>query len=951
MGRSVTPNTVNQIQPVTSAVGFLSGDLVYETTSGISRIPDNAVATATFPTNAAVPDYRYTSASAGNLKYVENVGGGQFAPSAARLTNGNIVVAYGIRNTTTSTNNDVYFKIVDSNDTVVVAQTAVATVAGGVYMNFGSAGALALPNGGFVVVFHGFDGTNRRISYRVYNAAGVAQTALITDTSVSTPLGYLQVAFAARSDSSFVVAFVDSGNNPVYRVYSAAGSTVYSGTFGSALTSINGNRQLSVVVRSDNSYVLSMVVGGASSFRYAIFSSTNTSLGAAAVTVVGGGAAQHIDSVLLASDVVGIAVYSSSGFIEYRSITGTTVSAQSTLISGFTSITYSGFALDAFSSGSRFIVTYSFFSSSATGSAYNNSYKMSYAVFDASGTLVTATQTLKGITVYTSNQVPAFVEVGSTLRIYMSPISTYNAQAPTFSPKGIYYAVINTATSATIPQQSFNLTSGTTAAQPVSGYARVSSTPSSAQFFATSTSSAVATISQSTSAASTQVFGKTFLDNFSISSIASCYLGNATYAVAYIAAGTTNVRVAILNSSGAILNTITPGTGTAGFAGSIRICCLGNGRIVVAWRSDATSISYRVYSPAYALLLSGIITGTQSTSTGRFGLSPLGSSSLANNYFIISYINNTPRPVYEIYADNSTTAVATGIVDNSGNSWETADVVGLRSGDFYFGGYASSYGTYRIAYFANSLAGNTWTVGFTGSAVNSSTAVSYTGLNMMLTQDDIAVFGYGDGGTNTYFVQLASGSNANLVTYSGTGVDPSGGTDSRTGISCTGEGDMFYTNGQVSSGGATGSTFPMPYGYSTSINTLSKFFPIPNTGGVSLVSCSPSFNNSALYATIDAATGFPVAAVIYPIAGSTVTNLTAGVSTSSSIPITPTRYVLKGIAVTTCSAGGSGLIQTSGVAQLNTQYSSLPSQPFDFTNQIIRGVRGILSGRTVTIEG
>jgi hypothetical protein len=160
---------------------------------------------------------------------------------------------------------------------------------------------------------------------------------------------------------------------------------------------------------------------------------------------------------------------------------------------------------------------------------------------------------------------------------------------------------------------------------------------------------------------------------------------------------------------------------------------------------------------------------------------------------------------------------------------------------------------------------------------------------------------------------------------------------------------MFYTNSGVVSGGAGGATFPFPYGYST-INSTSRFFPIVNTS-VTLVSCSPSFNNSALYATVDAGTNYPVAAVVYPIVGSSITSLTAGVSTSSSVPLTPTQYVLKGVAVTTCSAGGSGLVQTSGVVQLNTQYSSMASQPFDFTNQITNGVRGILSGRTVTIEG
>jgi hypothetical protein len=950
MGRSVTPNTVNQIQPVTSAVGFLSGDLVYENTSGISRIPDNAVATATFPVNANVPDYRYTSESAGNLKYVENVGGGQFAPSSARLTNGNIVVAYGIRNTATSTNNDVYFKIVDSNDTVVVAQTAVATVAGGVYMNCGSAGALALPNGGFVVVFHGFDGTTRRISYRVYNASGVAQTALITDTSVSTGTSSYQIAFAARSDSSFVVAFVSSAGNPTYRVYSATGTTVYSGTFAAAIGAFNGSRQLAVVVRSDNSYVLVSCEGNTLDVRYNIFSSTNTSLAASNFSA-SPDAAMQIDAVLLASDVVGIGVYTNGGKILYRSLTGTTLSASTTIITGFNSINLSGFAMSSFSSGSRFIVTYSFFSNSTTGQAYNNSYKMSYAVFDSSGAVVTATQTLKGITVYTSNQVPAFVEVGSTLRIYMSPISTYNAQSPAYSPKGIYYAVINTATSGTIPQQSFALTSGTTPAQPVSGYDRASSTPSTAKFFASSTSSIVASISQSTSAASTQVFGKTFLDNFGVSSIASCYLGSGRYAVAYMGNSTTNVRIVILNSSGTILNTITPGAGQNGATGSIRICCLGNGRIVVAYRSDATSISYRVYSPSYDLLLSGIITATVATTEGTFSLSPLGSSSLTNNYFVIAYITSANTPQYSVYADNNTTPVATAQVD--GSAWNSADVVGLRSGDFYVGGYSTGFGSYRMAYFANNLAGNAWTAGFVGNTPNSSSSGIPLNSICMATQDDIAVFAYGDGGSNTYMLQMASGSNANFVTRSGSSVNPITGGASQFAISSTGAGDMFYTCSTAVSGGAGGATFPMPYGYSNFISTSisgSTFFPVPNTS-VNLVSLSPSFNNSAIYATVDAATAFPVAAVVYPIVGSAATNLTAGVSTSSAIPLTPTRFVLKGVGVTTCSAGGSGLIQTSGVAQLNTQYSSLPSQPFDSTNQIINGVRGIVSGRTVTIEG
>lgn len=951
MGRSVTPNTANPMQPVTSAVGFLSGDLVYETTSGISRIPDNAVSTGIFPASGTVADYRYSSVSSGNLKYVENVGGGQFAPSAARLTNGNIVIAYGVRTAPTNNTADVFFKILDVNDNVVVAQTTVTNVAGGVYLQFGSAGVLALPNGGFAVIMAGFDGTNRRISYRVYNASGAPQTALITDTSIALPSGSFQLAFAARSDSSFVVAFLDSSLNPTYRVYSAAGSTVYSGTFGFTVSS-GGNRNLAVVVRSDNSYVLVSNDANNATVRYSIFSSTNTSLSASTFNVSSGNA-QYIDAVLLASDVVGIGAYSSAGAVFYRSITGTTLSSESTLIGGFTASGASGFAMAPFASGSRFIVTYTFTSTSTTAQAYTNSFKFSYAVFNSSGAVVSATQSFKGISMYTARQTPAFVEVGSTLRFYMSSISTWNTGAPSFCPKGIYYGTISTTNFLAIPQQTFSFSAGNTPAQPVSGYVRATATPSSAQFFASTTSTVVSTFNQSTSSSSTQVFPKTVLDSFQVSSTAACYLGNGTYAVAYMASSSSAVRVQILNSSGTILNTITPGAGSAGATGAIRICRLGNGRIVVAYKASTTQVDYRVYSPAYALLLSGSITGLSGSGVGQFGLSPLGSESLTNNLFVITTFNSSNFFTYAVYADNSTTPVASGNVDASGNPYQTTDVVGLRSGDFFVGGYSSAYGGYRISYFAFNGTSSWSQVWITNAPGSSAGASNISASNCFLTADDQAVFTAYDGSSVVYFYQVAAGNGGSPIPTVGqaTTFGATSG-DARIGISCTGEGDMFYVNGATTGGGASAGSYPMPLGFQNMAGlSVSSFYPIPNAGGAANIALAPSFNNSAIYVTLDSSTAFPVAAVVYPINGSLVTNLTAGVSACNAITLTPTRYVLKGVAATTCAPGGSGLVQTSGVAQLNTQYSSLPSQPFDFTNQIITGVRGIVSGRTVTIEG
>jgi hypothetical protein len=116
---------------------------------------------------------------------------------------------------------------------------------------------------------------------------------------------------------------------------------------------------------------------------------------------------------------------------------------------------------------------------------------------------------------------------------------------------------------------------------------------------------------------------------------------------------------------------------------------------------------------------------------------------------------------------------------------------------------------------------------------------------------------------------------------------------------------------------------------------------------------TPSYGYNAVIAWINTSNIAQYAIVnAYPFTQTQA--VTAGVT--GSAPTTPLNisqssgYFLAGVAVSDCPPGGTGQIQTNGVANLNSQYStSTAFQGFDFQNPVTVGVRGTAVGRTVTM--
>ena len=91
--------------------------------------------------------------------------------------------------------------------------------------------------------------------------------------------------------------------------------------------------------------------------------------------------------------------------------------------------------------------------------------------------------------------------------------------------------------------------------------------------------------------------------------------------------------------------------------------------------------------------------------------------------------------------------------------------------------------------------------------------------------------------------------------------------------------------------------------------------------------------DSAIFTTADATAGVPV----YPLATTTTTGV-----------ITNTTFA--GVAVTDCAAGGTGVIQTTGTTNLNSTYPTTTAQTFDYTGQAAPGVKGTISGRSISMR-
>lgn len=938
MGRTTSgSSSINTFMTTVSPQGFTAGDLVYNSFQGIGAITTTPTGTASFPTFAAQPFSPVgTQSLAGTIKYVENYGGSTVAQCVATLTNGNIVMAYGLRSSPiVSGSATAYFKITDTSDNIVVVETLVSTAG---QLNAGQpVGVLALPNGKFVIIMIANQAGTPRLYYAIYNNDGTVSTALTFDSSFTATNSVFNLAFAARSDSSFVVVAYASGPTPVYRVISSAGAVVYSGTYGALSGTAGQSCALSVVVRPDDSFVVTQCVYGTNPIYWQIFSSTNTSIASNSFTPAGFGGT-GCKMVLEPSSVVRL-VYYGGGGIFTRTITGTTISAETTLRT-ITLNQYSGFSLTSLGGSGGFVITYSADPSTYVSDATFRNGKLVYEFYNTSGTRVAGATTIKSINNYNQGGLVSGLVVGSEIRFYKSSATTFSSTY-NFYPRGIYYAKVNTTSYAIVPFKTLNGLIGSVTAA-VGSLLKASSTVTSAVFAPAASSTTSVTLGPSTATASTQYKSQTLVDSGAAYGVASAAMDNGDIVIAYMTQSPTNGYFSVYNSSGVLVTTVTAATsiGSDGYSDSVRCFQLFNGNLALFYRGVSNVIYWRIYSPSYVLLYSGNLASAVNGAQRSWSAAPVG----VDGRFVIAYVNASLQDAWSVYSSTGT-VLATG--GASGPQPDAMGVVGFRSGDFILF-YPSSGSGSNYARFWGWQGASSYASYYSFNAGSPSQAFGASSVG--LTPDDIGFVFWQDGSNQLTVYGMSPGlaSTSFFLTTNSTIATTNSGS---VGIGCTGNGDP------VGFASTLTQTVPTYYQIQNGSGLENWTFASPTTslGGSSssavtnTFSVSPYLGDSAIVAFLDSSSR-PNFVVFYASSSTQSAVLTAGVTPSTPLVLSyANRYTLMGVALTNCSAGGAGIIQTNGTAAISSSYPSMTAAPFEFRNNTTYGVSGTVSGRIVTM--
>lgn len=950
MGRSVSgASSGNQFLTTASSIGFTAGDPIYNSSQGLGRISDTAVSTASFNITSSAPTSPILSQpNAGMLKYIEYYGGMNVAPAVAQLTNGNVVVAYGKRASGASIDGYVYFKILDANDNVVVSEVTVATTTH--KLNGGAIGCLALPNGKFAVIWNGYT-TNYYLCFAIYNADGTVSTAATALTTYVAAGPNNHIAFAARSDSSFVVAFYNNAPNVVYHVISSTGTSTYNGNTTSGSASNGYGNQISVTVRSDNSFAIMFTGAGLGVLFYYVYSATNTSIVGTSFSLTGGSAGYSCKTFLLPSDAIGIVYSTGSNAVYFRSYSSAGTLGSEVKLFDAAQAPYTGFSANAVNASGNFMVTWAFDSASTGATGTTQRGKAFYRLFNSSGTALSSATEIRAMNNYSQGSTIQIFPIGTSIRLYRTSVESPSLANSYYWPRGIYYAKVNSTSYALELFSSVSQAAGTASAS-VNGYNRGGSTLTTASFFPATTQTISASLGPSTATTSTQFLTQTLIEDAASLGTSCCTLQDGNIAIAYKSSSAPYpIKMAIYNSSGVQQTLITVEASTTSYVGQLYVIQLTNGKIVVAYNSTVSNVAFKVYSSSYSFLNTLTATTVYGSGNMDWAMAPIGQNSL----FVIGFLEGSQYMRYSVYND-STRIVNSQSTSESTSIFSNVQVAGFRSGDFILWGPNTSTGVNRYYHM-----GRTTDTSYADYNISQTTSSGvtyfYRMMNPSVTPDDYVVFYSWSSASALYSKLLSSGGSTSL----------NAGDVSNT----------FYVNANTAFGpavGVTGSGDPVIATYPTSGGQPLRYGLLPTPSALLNGSVATQATNSYtnLSSTAFASTNNPISLQPYngdafvaayldsnqkPVFGIYYANstsysqtITAGVTASNAVTLSyATRYTLVGVAVTNCAAGGAGVIQTNGTALVSTSYPSMAAQGFDFRNPITSGIKGSVSGRIVTM--
>lgn len=939
-GNNLAPNVVT----LPSSTGFNVGDLVYYKDGDYRALSSADLASATFDVTQSLPTYQQPL---GSTVGVRGNGGSSKGQSTAVLTNGNVVTAY----IDFSTNYPVFFITTPTGSSVVTATNISTTLNGSSNTAIGVA---ALSGGGFVVYWlNQTGGTTNLPCYAIYSNAGAVVTAAAQDAGAgqANAAGYIEGI--ALPNGGFALAYiVQTGTVLSTRAYNSIGTASFGWvTVGS--TVVNTSQATSMAARSDSSYIVAYQTNS-TTFRYVVYSSagvslnTNTFAGTAATAAFNNAPI----SVSTLSDgttfVIGYITYTGSSvyYYNFRLLPSSyTLSAETTIPQTNLNPT-----INTTNSTAPNTVLVKGLAAGGFLFAYNDqTNSIFYAFFSNAGATLSGANLngaipfpIPGAHVTSYWAAMSAVEYGGNVNLFWRT-GSYNQTSPF-----IFVSSISTTTYQLI-SSNFVLENLGTVVSTVNAVAPTT-TPGAARFLASASSSQILT-NQVGFTVNPSTLAPVAADSIKIAATS-----NGGFVVVYRRrVAPFSVTAVVYNRFGVITQTIAVGNGDAGSTlRDVGVAILTNGSMVVAFHTATNTVTFYIYTVSGGMYsLNATTTNTEvvvSDANYRFGL-----TAITNDRFAFAYTSTGSLAKYAVY--NASGTLVSGPTTFIGASLIYMSISAFTGGGFSISSRQSSYNTYTVGNYTGNTFSNITNVGY-GSATNMETA------NSIVTPGNIIMSTTGVTASSAFsIVGYDSQQNpAGTLNFSGLTNYEDGTCLGLTGagsavVVCFGATTTTGFAKALNAGLAGNSTTPLLSGSSYFVfNTPS----ISSSTGRGQICSAPGVGYNCIFAWLDA-NNFPTYAILYAYPSTAVTSITSGVTASALQPITPysnqtlNGYVLQGVAVTSAPAGGTGQVQTNGIARLNSNYSvSTPASTFDFqtpngTN--IPGVKGTAIGNTVILEG
>lgn len=930
MTRSLTapPNNSSSASftSVGSSTGFNAGEYIYNKNGDFGIVPDNGLTTGSFniPTSGLT---NYSTSSGGvasiyNALQGANAQGGSRNPKcSAVLSNGNIVFVYAYFST-----GQVWAKIDTAAGVAVVAPFVISST----YLtnSRASVGVVALAGGGFVTYWqNSATGTVDSVNYAVNSNTGSVVTAAQQDATSGLVLPAIDgcIAGASLPNGGFVLAFTSTTLVISYRIYGLTGLALYA--WATVGTTNADNQVIGIFARSDSSFCIA-AIKTSTTILYAIFSATNTSIINTTFSVTATASAS-VSVGTLTNDTFVIA-YANNGKPKFRLLpTGNTLGSEVNV--AFAASGFNG------STSTRSRTTYGLSGGNFVYAFLDDFGFINYSFYDVSGSAQAASQTMMSNFPYGSNQSwgITIVDLPSSVMVMFTNGSQGNLIGAGFIEQS-YFQISKSTYLALNLGTSFTGTVGQVSAA-ISAYARNSSTPNSARFFATTTQTLSLTLNPTSG-----TLAPTVIDASPAGSVTSCTLNNgAGFVMAYTLITGVN-KIAVYDSAGNFQRSFsTNATSPSNYANTIRICTLTTGNIAVVVATSSTTVQLSVYDPTTGTLVSTASrTGSNVYSGASYNFAIAG---LSNGRFVIG-LPDVPNTNGNYFIYSSTCSLLASFSDSLGVPQNLAISATPNGQGFWSTFFTTTYNSYVARYYKNNSGDSFAVLGGLWLASNANIII---GCNSAVTSNNILYFAGGTSGTTVNINTIANGMTG-LGSALGISADPSSSSIFTMGTD--GLGRVLALN--VPNGTATSTLYI--YNANENASTSTSFATSALSGGVyPQPSLTPLYGPFVLISYLNS-NAQPVFSIINTLTATYTLPITAGITAAvTALPTTPDAgYVFTGVSITPCAAGGTTQVQTNGLARLNSSYNAAQTTTyFDSTSPSLTGTKGFVNGLNVNLQG